>query len=176
MQTVLSKPHTLRPALPAYNKRLLLGFILLVALVLRLYHIDQPYVDLAGWRESSISMMADNYYHRNANILFPEVSWNGPGESYNGREFQTVTYTANLLYHVFGQHDWVGRLVNIFFGVWAVFALYQLVRRVWDERHALVSAAVLALLPSAIYLDQCFLPDPAMVSLVTTSFWFLVAY
>src|SRR5829696_1458130 len=110
MQTVLSKPHTLRPALPAYNKRLLLGIILITALLLRLYNISQPYTDLSGWRESSMAMMADNFHHRNPNILYPEVSWNGPGESYNGREFQIVTYSSNLLYRVFGQHDWVGRM------------------------------------------------------------------
>src|SRR6476620_627850 len=125
MQTALDHPKIIPVVWLRSKKRIILPLILIVALLLRLYLINQPYVDLAGWRESSMAMMADNYYHRNANILFPEVSWNGPGESYNGREFQTVTYTANLLYHVFGQHDWVGRLVNIFFGVWAVFALYH---------------------------------------------------
>jgi 4-amino-4-deoxy-L-arabinose transferase-like glycosyltransferase len=60
--------------------------------------------------------------------------------------------------------------------VWGVFALYHLVRRVWDRKRALASAALLALLPAAIYFDRSFLPDPAMVSLVTTSLWMLVAY
>lgn len=176
MQTALHDTEKVQTALPHTTKRILLFFILLAALSLRLYHINQPYTDLAGWRESSMAMMADNFYHRNPNILYPEVSWNGPGESYNGREFQTVTYTSNLLYRVLGQHDWVGRLVAVLFGVWGVFALYQLVRRVWDEKRALAGAAMLALLPAGIYFDRSFLPDPAMVSLVTTSLWMLLAY
>jgi 4-amino-4-deoxy-L-arabinose transferase-like glycosyltransferase len=176
MEAALQYPKIIIPSQPRNHKRIFLYVILIIALLPRLYHINQPYVDLAGWRETSMAMMADNFYHRNTNILYPEVSWNGPGESYNGREFQTVTYTASLLYRAFGQHDWVGRLVAVFFGVWGVFALYQLVRRLWDEDHALLSAAVLALLPSAIYFDRSFLPDPAMVSLVTTSLWFLIAY
>src|SRR6476661_3371680 len=129
MQTALYQPKETVIRLPRTNKRIILYLILVVALLPRLYKINLPYVDIAGWRQTSVAMMADNYYHRNPNILFPEVSWNGPGESYNGREFQTVSYTASLLYRVFGQHDWVGRLVNVFFGVWGVFALYQLVRR-----------------------------------------------
>jgi 4-amino-4-deoxy-L-arabinose transferase-like glycosyltransferase len=47
---------------------------------------------------------------------------------------------------------------------------------VWDEDHAIVSAAVMALLPGSIFVERSFLPDPAMVSLATTSVWMLVAY
>jgi 4-amino-4-deoxy-L-arabinose transferase-like glycosyltransferase len=75
-----------------------------------------------------------------------------------------------------GEHDWVGRTVAAMCGVWGIFALYQLVRRVWDEEHGLLSAAVLALLPSSVFIDRSFLPDPAMVALMTTSVWMLVAY
>lgn len=176
MQTVLQNNKSSLFALSATHKRIVLYFILVAALLFRLYHIDQPYTDLAGWRQSSTAMMADNFYHRNPNILYPEISWNGPGESYNGREFQTITYLSNLLYRLLGQHDWVGRMVAVLFGVWGVFALYQLVRRIWGEKRALASAAILALLPGAIYFDRSFLPDPAMVSLITTSLWMLIAY
>lgn len=121
-------------------------------------------------------MMADNFYRRNWNIFFPEISWNGPEPGYNGREFQTVTYIAALLYVLLGQHDWIGRSIGVMFGLWGIFALYQLVRRVWDEEHAIISAAVMALLPGSIFFDRSFLPDPAMVSLVVTCFWVLVVY
>jgi 4-amino-4-deoxy-L-arabinose transferase-like glycosyltransferase len=64
----------------------------------------------------------------------------------------------------------------VIFGLWGIFALYQLVRRVWDEERALASAAIMAILPGSIFIERSFLPDPVMVSLVTTSFWMLVAY
>src|SRR5690242_16872859 len=66
--------------------------ILLIAALARLYHVDQPLTDVFSWRESSTAMMADNFYHRGWNILYPEVSWDGPGPSYQGRELQTVSY------------------------------------------------------------------------------------
>ncbi len=34
----------------------------------------------------------------------------------------------------------------------------------------------MAILPGSIYIDRTFIPDPAMIALVTTSGWFLVAY
>lgn len=154
---------------------LLIG-ILIVAAILRFNDINQPLIDATSWRQSSTAMMADNFYRRNWNIFYPEISWDGPGPSYNGREFQLVSYLAALLYTVVGQQDWVGRSVAATFGLWGVFALYQLVLRVWDQKRALASAAAMAILPGSIYIDRTFIPDPAMVALVTTGCWLLVAY
>jgi len=150
--------------------------ILFGAAILRFNHINQPFTDYIDWRQVSTAMMADNFYQRDWNIFYPEVSWNGPGPSYQGREFQTVSYIAALLYVVIGQHDWIGRSIAVMFGLWGIFALYQLVRRVWDEEHAIASALVMALLPGSIFVERSFIPDPAMVALVVTSFWMLVAY
>jgi 4-amino-4-deoxy-L-arabinose transferase-like glycosyltransferase len=150
--------------------------ILLVATLLRLYHIRQPFVDVFSWRQASTAMMAENFFLRNSNILYPEVNWTGPGPNYQGREFQTITYISALLYRIVGQQDWIGRGVAVLFGVWGIWALYQLVRRVWDEKHALAAAAMMTILPGCIFIDRSFLPDPVMVALVTTSLWMLVAY
>jgi hypothetical protein len=150
--------------------------ILLLGALLRFRHIEQPLNDAFSWRQGSTAMMADNFHHRNRNILYPEVSWNGPGLSYQGRELQTVSFLTALLYVPLGQHEWIGRCVAMSFGLWGIFALYQLVRRVWDEEHALVSAAVMAVLPGSIFIERSFLPDPAMVALVTTCLWMMVAF
>jgi 4-amino-4-deoxy-L-arabinose transferase-like glycosyltransferase len=147
-----------------------------VAAIVRLIHINQPFIDSFSWRQSSTAMMAENFYRRNGNIFYPEVSWDGPGPSYNGREFQTVSYITALLYTLLGQHDWVGRSVVVLFSLWGIFAFYQLVSRIWDRDRALMSAAIIAIFPGNIFLDRSFLPDPAMVALVVTSFWMLIAY
>lgn len=154
----------------------LLIAILCIAALLRLENIGQPFIDYADWRQTSTAMMAENFLRDNPNILYPQTSWDGPGPSYQGREFQTVSYIASLLYRVVGVHDWIGRLVAVVFGLWGIFALYRLVSLVWDESRGLVAAAVLAVMPGAVFVDRSFLPDPAMVALVTTSFWLWVKY
>lgn len=150
--------------------------ILIAAAILRLYKIDQPFIDGSDWRQSDTATIADNFYQGNWNILYPEISWNGPGHNYVGYEFQTVTYIAAFLYRLVGHHDWVARSVAVVFGLWGILAFYQLVRRVWSDKHALVSAAILAILPGQVYVDRSFLPDPVMLSLVITSVWLLVVY
>lgn len=153
-----------------------LVLILAGAALMRINYITQPFVDTFSWRQVSVAMMAENYHLTNPNIFYPEVNWSGPGPNYQGREFQTVSYLAALLYPLTGQQDWVGRAIAIVFGLWGIFALYQLVRSVWDDEHAALAAAMMAVLPGSISVERSFLPDPAMVALVVTSFWLLVTY
>lgn len=158
------------------QRNYLLLIILVIGAVLRLNHIAQPFTDYISWRQTSTAMMADNFYRTNWNIFYPDVSWDGPGPSYQGREFQTITYISALLYVILGQHDWIGRGVAVAFGIWGIFALYQLVRQVWGENYALAGAAVMAILPGSVFIERSFIPDPVMVSLVVTAFWMLVKY
>ena len=160
--------------LPTPRARVLF-FILFIGASVRLYRIDQPFVDFHGWRESSTAMMAENIY-RGGSVFYPEVNWDGPGPSYNGREFQLVTFIAATLYRFTGQVDWIGRLVSVVFSVWGIFALYKLISLVWDERRALAGAAVMAILPGSLFVGREFLPDPAMVALITTGCWLAIAF
>ncbi len=154
----------------------ILSFILLLAFVLRLWGINQPYVDIIGWRQCSVAMMAENFFRVDPNIFFPAINWSGPGPGYNGREFQTISYIASLLYRLFGQHDAIGRCVALVFGLWGVFATYKLVEEVWDKRSGLAAAFLMAIMPSPILFDRSFIPDPVMVSLVVTGVWLLLVY
>jgi hypothetical protein len=147
-----------------------------VAAILRLENIEQPFIDDLAWRQSSDAMMAENFYRKSWNIFYPRVNWTGSAPGYQGREFQTVTYLAALLYLFLGQQDWIGRSVALVFGLWGIFALYQLVRSVSDDRRAVIAAAVMALIPGGIMLERSFIPDPVMVALVTTSLWLFVRY
>ena len=88
-----------------------LAAVLVIAAALRLEDIRQPLVDAFSWREASTAMMADNFWLRSWNVFYPEVSWTGPGPSYQGREFQIVSYIAAVFYQLFGWHDWFGRAI-----------------------------------------------------------------
>lgn len=158
------------------SQHFLLLFILLIALLMRAQYLTQPFIDAFSWRQASTAMMAENFFKNSWNVFYPEVNWTGAGPGYQGREFQTVSYLAAVLYHLFGQHDFIGRLVPICFGLWGIFALYKLTMLVWDKKHAVAGAAIMAILPGSAFIDRSFLPDPAMVSLTTTCMWLFVLY
>src|ERR1044071_7808477 len=87
--------------------------VLLVAALLRLQQIDQPYVDAFAWRESDTGSMADAFARGNWNIFLPQLRFDGPGPNYIGAEFQTVSYLAALGYRLFGMAPWVGRAISV---------------------------------------------------------------
>lgn len=150
--------------------------ILFIAALFRAVHVPQPLVDVFSWREASTAMMADNFRTNGWNIFFPEVSWTGPGPSYQGREFQLFSFSVALLHEAFGWKDWLGRLVAAAFGLVTVFALHQLTARIWDTAHAHAAALAYAILPATIMIDTSFLPEPSMLALVTVGAWLFVAY
>ncbi|RYE11146.1 MAG: glycosyltransferase family 39 protein [Hyphomicrobiales bacterium] len=141
---------------------------LLVAAAFRFESITQPLVDAFSWREASTAMMADNFQTRSWNVFFPEVSWTGPGPSYQGREFQITSYIAAVLYQVFGWHDWFGRAISACFGLITTACLYAIALRCWGVWEARGSALMMAILPGATFIDRSFLPDPSMLALVTS--------
>lgn len=155
---------------------LILLAILVVAAIARFHNITQPLVDAFSWRETSTAMMADNFQRNSWNIFFPEVSWTGPGPSYQGREFQIVSYLTALLYQLFGWHDWFGRMIAATFGMVTVFSLHRLTALCWGEAHAHAAALAYALMPGPAMIDSSFLPDPSMLALVTLGVWLFAKY
>jgi hypothetical protein len=153
-----------------------LVFALLLAAAFRLEDITQPLIDAFSWREASTAMMADNFHNRSWNVFFPEVSWSGPGPSYQGREFQITSYLTALLFQLFGWHDWFGRVISAGFGVATTLFCYLVVKRCWAIDEARVAALVLAFLPGAAAIDRSFLPDPSMLAFVTAGFWLFLRY
>lgn len=172
---VMAKTGTLMPWLDAHRRGAMVAVLLLAAL-LRVQQLNQPYIDGYAWREADTASIAAAFAGGAWNIFLPQVRWGGPGPNYIGAEFQTVGYLAALGYRVFGQAPWVGRAVAIAFGLWGVFALYQLVRRVWGTSNGIAAAAVMAVLPGSVFIERSFLPDGAMTALMITSLWMLVAY
>ena len=158
------------------RKNNLLIIILIAGTLMRVQYLTQPFVDVFSWRQGSTAMMAENFFKTDWNIFYPQVNWTGATASYQGREFQTVSYLAALAYQVFGQHDVIGRIIPIVFGLWGIFALYLLILLVWDKKHALAGAAMMAIIPGSAFIDRSFLPDPAMVSLTTTAMWLFILY
>ncbi len=158
------------------HRRLAMTCVLMGAALLRMQHLAQPYIDSYAWRESDTASIATAFANGAWNIFLPQVRWGGPGPNHIGAEFQTVSYIAALGYRLVGAAPWVGRLVSVAFGLWGIFALYKLVRRVWGTSSGIAAAAVMAVLPGSVFIERSFLSDGAMTALMTTSLWLLVEF
>ena len=153
-----------RPLLHARETAALAG-VLSAGIAIRLMQISEPFVDRWSSRQADVAMIARNFHRHGFNIFYPQIDWAGSAPGYVGTEFPLVPFLAASLYSLFGEHEWIGRSVSVFFFAVSVPFLYLLVRKVSNERSALFAASIYTLAPLGIFSSRAFMPDMASLSL-----------
>jgi 4-amino-4-deoxy-L-arabinose transferase-like glycosyltransferase len=90
--------------------------------------------------------------------------------------FSSLNDFKNLFYGNPSSFYLLARLFMVLFGILSIVVLYKLVRSLYDENKALISALLLALYPGHIYASQSAKCDVAMVFLVLLSIFYLIRY
>lgn len=160
----------------------ILGSILFVALLLRLYHINAPLADFHSWRQADTAAVARNFETKGFDLLKPTYDDYSNIQSGvdNPKGYRFVEFPIyNALFA--GLHSalpfvsletW-GRLVSIFFSLACIAALYYLALVEVGRIPAIFSAISFAIMPFFVYFSRTILPDNAAVSLAIGSIFFL---
>jgi 4-amino-4-deoxy-L-arabinose transferase-like glycosyltransferase len=143
--------------------RKLLWVIILLGIAVRLYRIDGPFPDWHYYRQFDTAAIARNFSEHSLNILYPQVDWGGNSRGYVEVEFQVFTFMVAVLYRVFGVHESLGRILNLFFYAGTALLLYRLARDVYGRRTALFAVGFYAFLPLSYSVSHNFQPDTFMV-------------
>lgn len=150
-----------------------LHIILLLALVLRLYHITFPVGGWHSWRQADTAAIAKNFYENGYNIFYPQIDWGGNSIGYVESEFQLYPFLVSVFYTITGVNDIWGRLFSILFSLATIYGLYLLVRKYISDKVALWSAFIYAILPFNIYFARAFMPESAMLMCTVWGiYWF----
>lgn len=140
--------------------------------LLRLYGITNPPLEVAhNWRQTTVTMVARNFYEVDSNIAFPRVDFAGEKSGITGMEFPLLNYLIYLVSLVFGYTHWYGRLINLVVSSIGAYYFFLIIRRFFNERLAFYSAVLLLSSLWFIY-SRKIMPDTFSTSLVITGFWF----
>ena len=145
------------------SSRKLLWLIILLGVAARLYHIDAPFADWHQYRQFDTAAIARNFAENSPNLFYPQVDWRGNSPGYVEVEFQVFTFMVAALYRVFGVHEWLARVLNLFFYAGTTILLYRLTRAVFNRRTALFAAGFYSFLPLSYSVSHNFQPDTFMV-------------
>jgi 4-amino-4-deoxy-L-arabinose transferase-like glycosyltransferase len=140
-----------------------LVLILLLGVFLRLQYIELPMAEAHRWREITNADIARNFAERSMNILYPQVNWGGPSDSYVGMEFPLMHWIVALFYLLFGEHAIIGRLVSLAFSVGTIWAVFALGSRLFGLPAGRAAAFLMAISPSAVFFGRFFISDTPMV-------------
>lgn len=137
--------------------------ILLLALGLRCYRLDIPYVDAHSWRQVTNADIARLWTEIPIDIFYPQVSWGGP-DGYVGLEFPLIQAITAVVWRLFGVSDAAGRLVAVTFSLASVWLIYLLGQRLFNRSVGRGAALLLAFSPSYVYFGRTLLSDVPMMT------------
>lgn len=165
-----------------YLPYIFLTLILAIALVARLYKIDNPIADWHSWRQADTASVGRYFYQHGINLLVPRYDDRSALASgkINPQGYRMVEFPIyNALHAIVADQQWwnfdrSGRTLSVFFSLLAIICLFGVVRKLSSTATALLSALVLALMPFAIYYSRVVLPDPMMTFLWLLGTWALL--
>ncbi|GAB4290601.1 MAG: hypothetical protein Kow0068_16030 [Marinilabiliales bacterium] len=119
-------------------------FWIIFAFIIRLYGITNPPLETShNWRQSDVTMVARNFYEKDANIFLPRIDIAGEKTGITGMEFPLFNYLIYLVSLVFGYDHWYGRLINLIFSSIGIFYYYKIIKKYFCEKLAFYSSFIL---------------------------------
>ncbi|MBP9797550.1 glycosyltransferase family 39 protein [Candidatus Woesebacteria bacterium] len=164
---------------------ILLGLILLVALVLRLYNVTSPLADWHSWRQADTAAVSRNLVEKDFNLMRPiydDLSNVQTGE-YNPEglrfvEFPLYNAATALVYKAIPMVpiEQIARYITIFCSLIVIASLYYLVRLEVSRLSAICAGLIYAVFPFFVYYSRVVLPETPGLACMSISIVLLYMY
>ena len=123
------------------------------------------------WRQADCLSIAKNYYEQGMHFFHPEIHFQGDMKGKAVSEFPILNFTAALLWKVFGEHEFLYRLMEYLLFVCAMFVLFNTLFRFFKSALLSVfSTSLLLTSPLLVYYSLNFIADVPALSLAIISF------
>ncbi len=145
--------------------RMIFWLIMGLGTAIRIPFLFLPMTYGAGevWRQADTASIARHFYLNGFNILYPQIYWGGNGPGYVETEFQLYPFIVALLYYLFGEHLWLGKLVSLLFSLGTMYFVYLIARDVLKIGAATWTFGFLAFSPLFVRFSSAFMPEGALL-------------
>src|SRR5256885_2078590 len=165
MSAVVGRDQSLLAAARArWTTRFLIALSIL-AVAVRLFSINQPYIDRWSWRQSDVAAIARNFTENGFHFAYPQIDWAGRAPGYVGTEFPILPFLAAICYKIAGVHEWIGRSQAVIFFAVSLPFFFLLVREILGSTAAVWAAFFFSFAPLNIFAGRSFMPDVPSLSL-----------
>jgi len=151
------------------SKKLFL--ILLFGLFLRLYCINSPFLDALEERQTQVALVAHNFFLKGFDFLHPEINIFGPNSGSTVLEFPLIPALASILYYFFGEHEFLARLLCVFFSILTLFFLYKTALKFVSKKSSIFVVLLAVISPLDIYFSRAFMAESSMMFFSITSMY-----
>src|SRR5262245_13853990 len=148
----------------------------ILGLALRFIHLGADLWEKHSWRQADVAMISSNFYRNGFDILHPQVNWAGTLPGYVGTEFPLVSLLTALLYVLFGEQIFLGRLISIAFFALSIPLFYLLVRRYFGQQTASFALFFYVVSPLSTFYTRNLMPESAMLCFSIASLYFFSSW
>ncbi len=161
---------------------LVLFFILLIALIFRLYKINIPLADFHSWRQADTAAVARNFIRNGFDLLHPKYDdlsniQSGIDNPQGYRMVEFPIYNAIFAFLAknfsFLSLEVWGRLTSIFFSLITISIIYFLVLKEKNSLAGFFAAFIYAIMPFFVFYNRVILPEVTALGLIMLSIFFL---
>ncbi|MBN1405027.1 MAG: glycosyltransferase family 39 protein [Candidatus Omnitrophica bacterium] len=154
-----------------------LWMILLFSVVVRMINITMPLLEGTATRQIRTAMVARNLFLQHFNIFYPSADFLGPGPGYLVLEFPFLNAIIAFFYKILGGvHEWAARAVVIAFFIGTCLFLYKIVKRLFNEKIALISLFVFTIFPLSVIYSRTVMPDFVTLFFSLGALFFMLKY
>lgn len=119
-------------------------FWLMLFFLLRLIGItDAPLETSHNWRQSTVNMIARNYYEGNTTFFYPMMDNAGEKSGITGTELPVLNLIISETASIFGWQHWYGRLINLIVTCIGIWYFFRWLKEFIDEKVALPASIIL---------------------------------
>ncbi|MGB3296795.1 MAG: glycosyltransferase family 39 protein [Phormidesmis sp.] len=147
-------------------------FLMVLALIPRLYNLHSPVIGVHSWRQADTAAIARNFYEALLAypgefltffgvFAYPQVDWGGGG--YAETEFPLYPALVSLIYRGLGPHEIYARGLAAIFSLIGLYFLYRLVELCFDSSVAFWSALFYAILPLSVFYSRTVQPESLVI-------------
>lgn len=160
----------------------ILAFILLIAILVRVYKIDTPLADLHSWRQADTAAVARNFTRYGFNLLKP--TYDDLSSIQTGIENPTgirmVEFPIyNAIFAFFYKYlpitslEIYGRFTSIVFSLITIAVLYYFALKEKNRIAAIATGGIYAVFPFFVFFSRVILPETTAVAFMMLSLFFL---
>lgn len=168
-----------------HNEYIILAIILISALILRIYKINNPVADWHSFRQADTASVTRLYIQNGINLLYPkyhDISRVQSGmfnpQGYRFVEFPIYNALNAITYKIFPRvtlEVW-GRILSITSSLITAFFLYLIGKSLYDKWFGVYASAIFSYIPFNIYFSRVILPEPMAVMLGVVGLYFFILY
>jgi hypothetical protein len=162
----MTKEAIQRQSVLKENTALLLFIIILFFLNFYTKTFFQRPGSIHQWRQTDCLSITKNYYEEGMHFFQPKIHFQGPKEGKAVSEFPIINYTVAFLWKVFGEHEFIYRLLEYLIFISSMFVLFNtLLRRSGSFLFSFFSVSVFLTSPLLVYYSPNFIADVPALSI-----------